>query len=94
MRDQTPMGKIIGKWPVDETDEEIQAAMDAMDPVKQLREENAKLRDQLNAVVDAILHHRFQAESGVSLNVINYKLWDETGEQLKRRRAEIRKNRR
>jgi hypothetical protein len=47
MSDQTPMGKIIGKWPGDETDEEIQAAMDAMDPVKQLREENAKLRDQL-----------------------------------------------
>jgi len=47
MIDQTPMGKIIGKWPGNETDEEIQAAMDAMDPVKQLREENAKLRDQL-----------------------------------------------
>jgi hypothetical protein len=60
----------------------------------EMKAENAKLRDQLNAVVDAILHHRFQAESGVSLNVINYKLWDETAEQLKRRRAEIRKNRR
>ena len=47
MSDQTPMGKIIGKWPGDETDEEIQAVIDAMDPVKQLREENAKLRDQL-----------------------------------------------
>ena len=60
----------------------------------EMKAENAKLRDQLNAVVDAILHQRFQAESGVSLNVINYKLWDETAEQLKRRRAEIRKNRR
>jgi hypothetical protein len=43
----TPMEKIIGKWPGNETDEEIQAVIDAMDPVKQLREENAKLRDQL-----------------------------------------------
>jgi len=47
MSDQTPIGKIIGKWPGDETDEEIQATMDAMDPVKQLREENAKLRELL-----------------------------------------------
>lgn len=47
MSDQTPMGKIIGKWPGNETDEEIQAVMDAMDPVKQLREENARLREEL-----------------------------------------------
>jgi hypothetical protein len=67
---------------------------EADEKIVELETENAKLRDQLNAVVDAILHHRFQAESGVSLNVINYKLWDETAEQLKRRRAEIRKNRR
>ena len=67
---------------------------EADEKIAELESENAKLREQLNAVVDAVLHHRFQAESGVSLNAINYKLWDETAEQLKRRRAEIRKNRR
>ena len=41
------LAAIVGKWPGNETDEEIQAAIDAMVPVKQLREENAKLRDQL-----------------------------------------------
>jgi hypothetical protein len=66
---------------------------EADEKIAELESENAKLREQLNAVVDAVLHHRFQAESDVSLNVINYKLWDETAEQQKRRRAEIRKNR-
>lgn len=41
------IANIIGKWPGDETDEEIQKGFDAMDPVKRLKAENARLADLL-----------------------------------------------
>jgi protein subunit release factor A len=57
------MGKIIGKWPGDETDEEIQAAMDAMDPVKQLREEIKEYRNLLSHCLPHVMREMLYQKS-------------------------------
>lgn len=53
---------IAGKWPGDETDEEIDAAMDAMDRTKPLRELIAAIRDR---AIEGIV------ECGTEFDVLN-----------------------